>query len=110
MTSEEVLESLIEECHEDHVGLWRIVNAVRFDLGVKISEETQEMTLQLVRRLLQERNVQVGHPAPDGRHFLPWILPPDEALSRIEDEWTALDREPNIGEIAWFTSNNRAHF
>ncbi len=29
MTAEDVLESLVEECHEDHVGLWGIVNAVR---------------------------------------------------------------------------------
>jgi hypothetical protein len=31
-------------------------------------------------------------------------LPPDQAVSRIEKEWSALGREPNIGEVAWFTS------
>jgi hypothetical protein len=104
MTPEDVLESLAEECHVDHVGLWEIVNAVQFDLGSTNPSETRELTLRLVRRLLHERGMQVGHPAPDGRHFIAWDLPADQAVSRIEKEWSALGREPNIGELAWFTS------
>jgi hypothetical protein len=103
MTPEDVLESLVEECHEDHVGLWRIVNAVRFDLGSSNPSETRALTLRLVRRLLLERGMQVGHPAPDGRRFVSWELSPDQAVHRIEQEWAALGREPNIGDVAWFT-------
>jgi len=33
MTTADVLENLVEECHADHVGLWEIVDAVRSDLG-----------------------------------------------------------------------------
>jgi len=104
MTPDDVLESLAEECHNDHVGLWEIVDAVRFDLGSTNPAETRELTLRLVRRLLHERGMQVGHPAPDGRHFVSWGVSPDQALSRIEHEWSALGRNPNIGEVAWFTS------
>jgi hypothetical protein len=104
MTPDEVLESLVEECHTDHVGLWEIVNAVQYDLGSADPIETRMLTLRLVRSLLFERGMQVGHPAPDGRHFVSWDLPPDQAVSRIEKEWTALGREPNIGDVAWFTS------
>jgi len=103
VTSEEVLESLIEECREDHVGLWRIVNAVRCDLASTDPLETRTTTLRLVRSLLRERGMQVGYPAPDGRHFVPWELRADQALSRIEKEWSTLGREPDIGEVAWFT-------
>jgi hypothetical protein len=104
MTPDEVLESLAEECYEDHVGLWRIVNAVRFDLGSTNPSETRALTLRLVRTLLHERGMQVGQPAADGRHFIPWGLSPDQAVSRIDHEWSALGRDPNIGEVAWFTS------
>lgn len=103
MTAEDVLESLAEECREDHVGLWRIVNAVRYDLGATGHQDVRALTLQLVRSLLNEPGVQVGHPAPDGRHFITWGLPPDQALRRIEQEWAALGREPDVGEVAWFT-------
>src|SRR5579872_2730737 len=99
MTPADVLESLVEECHDDHVGLWRIVLAVRLDLGATNPTETRAMPPQLVRSLLQERGMQVGHPAPDGRRFVPWNLSPDQAVNRIENEWSALGREPNIGEV-----------
>jgi hypothetical protein len=104
MSPDDVLESLAEECHRDHVGLWEIVEAVRFDLGSTDASETRAMTLRLARRLLSEKGMQVGQPTPDGRHFTCWNLPTDQALSRIEKEWSALEREPNIGEVAWFTS------
>ena len=104
MTPDYVLESLAEECHVDHIGLWEIVDAVRFDLGSTNAFEIWALTLRLVRRLLSERGIQVGHPAADGRHFVSWDLSLDQALSRIEKERSALGREPNIGEVAWFTS------
>ena len=104
MTLEDVLESLAEECHSDHVGLWEIVDAVRVDLGSRDTCETRGLTLRLVRSLLSERGMQAGHPTPDGRHFVAWDLSPDQAVDQIEREWLALGREPGIGEVAWFTS------
>src|SRR5947208_14160520 len=104
MTADDVLESLVEECDEDHVGLWRIVNAARLDLGSKNPDETRAATLTLVRRLLERGRIQVGHPAPNGRDFVAWDLPPEQAMTRIEHEWSALGREPTIGEVAWFSS------
>jgi hypothetical protein len=108
MTPEDVLEQLVEECHRDHVGLWEIVNAVQFDLGAATPEETRAQSIQLVHRLLKERGMLVGHPAADGRHFISWGESPEKAISRIEREWSALGREPNIGEVAWFTSPDPA--
>lgn len=104
MTPDDVFESLAEECHRDHVGLWEIVDAVRADLGSTNASEIRALALRLVRSLVSERGMQVGYPAPDGRHFVSWDLPLDQAMSRIEKEWSALGREPNIGEVAWFTS------
>lgn len=60
MTAEEVLDSLVEECQEDHIGLWRIVNAVRFDLDSAEPRQTRALALRLVRSLLHERGIQVG--------------------------------------------------
>src|SRR5215213_8848177 len=104
MTPDDVLASLIDECRDDHVGLWEVVSAVRHDLGCDDPAEARGLTLRLVRQLLQERGMRVGHPAPDGRHFVPWGVPASEAMDRIEREWSALGRDPNIGEVAWFTT------
>lgn len=99
----EVLEGLVEECARDHVGLWEIINAVRLDVGGKEPEEIRVLALQLVRALLSKRGMQVGHPDPDGRRFVSWDLSPHDAVRRIDQEWSSLGREPNIGEVAWFT-------
>src|SRR5207245_3328951 len=103
---EDLLQSLLEECRDDHVGLWRIVKAVRLDLGCRTPIEIRTMTVGLIRRLLEEHGALVGHPTADGREFVPWNLPPDQAVSRIEKEWSALGRDPNIGDVAWFTSTD----
>src|ERR1051326_3016677 len=104
MTRQDVLDELVAECHVDHVGLWEVINAAYFDLGANGPEEKRDVTLALVRELLCKHGMQVGFPAPGGRDFEPWKLTPEQALRRIEDEWIALGREPNIGEVAWFTS------
>jgi len=104
MTTEDVLDSLEAECHQDHVGLWELIHAAHLDLGAEDPASTRELTLRLARGLICERGVQVGFPAEDGRHFEPWNLTPEQAIRRIEEEWIALGREPNIGEVAWFTS------
>src|SRR5438105_1289071 len=104
MTDESAFLDLVEECRQDHVGLWEVIDAVRFDLGSSNPDQTRALTLGLVRRLLRDPKILVGHPAPDGRHFVPWKLTPDEACSRIDREWSALGREPTIGDVVWFTT------
>lgn len=103
MTATDVLEGLVEECRVDHVGLWEVLNAARYDLGASTPPEIQATTLQLVRGLL-DRGMHVGYPAPDGKGFSPWNVSAEIAMRRIEQEWSALGREPNIGEVAWFTA------
>ena len=103
MISTSAIESLVEECRVDHVGLWEVINAARFDLGASSPAEIRATTIELVRSLL-EHGMHVGFPASGGKDFEPWALPTDAAIRRIEQEWSALGREPNIGEIAWFTA------
>jgi hypothetical protein len=104
MTPNDVLENLVAECHEDHVGLWVVLNAARYDLGASTSAEVRTTTLQLVRNLLEDQGMQVGYPTPDGKGFVSWNMSADAAIRRIEQEWSALGRDPNIGEVAWFTA------
>lgn len=103
MTQQDVMEGLLDECEVDHVGLWELVRAAQDDLGATNPDETRQLTLDLVHELLEHSEILVGRPAPDGRDFLPWNVTPDEAIMRIEHEWMALGRCPDIGEVAWFT-------
>jgi len=109
MEYQDVLESLIEECEDDHVGLWAILWPVEVEMGVKEpAAAARATTMRLVRALLVEHGMLAGFPTEDGRGFTPWNLSPDEVIRRIDEEWTALGREPDIGDIVWFTVPNRA--
>ncbi len=101
MTSPAAREELLRECAEDHVGLWCVVSLYR--------EESQgphamEGILRELEDLLTKGILQVGFPAKDGRLFDPWSSEPIESVARIRREWLALGRDPDIGEIAWFTT------
>ena len=104
MNEEELLASLIEECDDDHLGLWAILWSVRVEMGVEDPATARATTMRLVQALLVEHGMLAGFPTKDWRGFTPWSLSPEEAIRRIDEEWTALGREPNLWEIVWFTA------
>ena len=59
---------------------------------------------QLVADLLESGQVLAGFPAADGRGFQSWELSPMQTIERINSEWDKLGREPNIGDVVWFTA------
>jgi hypothetical protein len=101
MTSREVREQLLRECDEDHVGLWSIVRLYREESR---GTHGMEEILRELEDLLATGVLQVGFPTKDGRLFNSWSSQPIESVARIRREWLALGRDPDIGEIAWFTT------
>ncbi len=91
-------------CTEDHVGLWLIVNHVRERFPDSSAQEIRQITLGVLDELLEKGIIQAGFPTPDGRSFEPWTTPAADTISRIEDAWEALHRDPTIGEVVWFTT------
>jgi hypothetical protein len=106
---DEIVADVLSECEEDHVGLWRFVTAVQYDLGLREPAEIRKVTLELVSRLLDYPAIEAGFPTPDGRHFTPWRMSKASILQRIEQEWDALGRLPTIGDIVWFSLETAHH-
>ncbi len=114
MDLERLKREVLRECKEDHVGLWSIIWQLRYALNdgnYPLPEEdkanpaeVRRLTLEVVRDFLESGLVHAGFPTVDGRGFTPWRLPPAEVLARINAGWDALGREPNIGDIVWFTT------
>jgi hypothetical protein len=99
-----LLDDILDECADDHVGLWSVLWDVRHALSHASPDEQKSVTLDLLRFLLSHQLIQAGFPAPNGRDFQPWQLSPDEAIEKIAREWGQLGRDPSGGEIVWFTS------
>lgn len=101
---------LLEECAEDHLGLWSVIWPLREEFGIEGEDERRGITLRMLTDLLGAGLIHAG--IPDGRtRFNAWNLSATESLKRIEREWNELDREPDIGDIVWFdiTENGKAH-
>jgi hypothetical protein len=97
-------ELIVKLCREDHVGLWLVVNHVREAFPRAETTELRQVTLGVLEELLERGLIRAGFPAPDGCGFATWSTTPVETITRIEDAWESLHRDPDIGEIVWFTA------
>lgn len=95
----DVIDRILTECDDDYVGLWSIYRQVK-EAGFA---DPKSDTLSLIRFLLFTGAVDAGVPDANGG-FKAWRLTPEETLRRIAKEWSGLGREPDIGDIVWFTT------
>jgi hypothetical protein len=73
--------------------------------GAEGDTENRALSVRVIRDLIMEGLVDVGDVTTEG--FRPWNLSVDEALKRIEHEWTSLGRWPQIGEICWLSNTEK---
>lgn len=103
---QQFLDEIIEEAKVDEVGLWFIVGGVRDDLGIKGPALLRIATMQCVKQILASGEVVAGYYKPDGSGIEVWNLEHEEIVSRIEEAWNQLGRDPNIGEIVVFVGRD----
>lgn len=102
---EAALEQIAGWAETDWIGLWGIVAYVAEELGIEDSERHLEVTVALVRGLL-ERGLCAGDSpvANVGPQFLPWRnQDPDSIAHLIRQEWKRNDEFPSWGDGPWFT-------
>lgn len=100
-------DGFLAEAEEDNVGLWQLIKAIKEQLNVRDSAEIRRLTIDLVRRLMAS-GMRAGDPPYLPGGFKVWPNQNvDDVVKRIQDEWDALGREPNIADIAWFSLGTR---
>ncbi len=100
----DLLERILVECEDDYVGLWSILRQVK----EARYPHPEVVTLALLRYLLAAGIVEAGVPDNKGG-FKPWSSDVDGTISRICSERSQLGREPDIGDIVWFTTPAKFH-
>ena len=96
---------LREEAQTDTVGLWAVIWEVKQVMPLASPEEIRRTTLSVVRDALAGEHVVAGQFVDldaETFAFSRWSASVDESLARIDREWDALGREPNLGDIVWF--------
>lgn len=100
---------LLRELQEDDRELWSIIWLVRYTLNggdYPLPQddradplEVRRITMNLVRELLNSPNVRAGYYSPDWSGIQPWDLDTNAIVDRINREWDALGRGPEMGEV-----------
>lgn len=104
-TMEQIRRVLVEEAQTDALGLWSVLWQVKEDLPSLTPDEARQATLTVIREALAGNQILPGEFVDhdeDTSAFVAWPLSADEAVRRIEREWAALGREPNLGDVVWF--------
>lgn len=96
---------LLESC-EDYVGLWSIIWCLREIEKESDPTKIRLQAIKIIGELLEAGLVQCGTFSENG-NFEIWQLDASTIISRIEKEWDALGREPNMGEIVWFVATQK---
>ncbi len=103
---ERIAHETITETREDYVGLWSVLWQVRHAFPNYSPEQAREATMLVLRSILQGSEIIVG--SFQGQRFVPWFGSSRDWLDRIAREWDALGKDPNIGDIAWFSVKSRS--
>ncbi len=92
----------LEEALEDYVGLWQFPQEIRRHSAPVNPQTIKDLSIRLVRELVGEGLFVPGELTENGG-FDPWPLSAQESITRIEQLWEDLGREPNLGDDApWF--------
>jgi hypothetical protein len=99
-------QDITKECLVDYVGLWLVLALLRDQCPGLDAKTARELTIRIVRELLEEdSNVVVGMTTSAGG-FQIWEMPPERVVDQIASQWPEGGRDPDIGEIAWLASRS----
>jgi hypothetical protein len=88
---ESIIAGFQREAAVDFIGLWQLVRAVKDKLEQDENWRVQELSLDLLERML-DAGFRVGHLSATGRSHEPWPdQKPDHVIAKVRSEWNLLD-------------------
>lgn len=93
-----VAELISRELDEDYVGLWKVAWHLRRVRGDASDEQIRKLG-EVILRGLAPSGVSIGELSETSGIFSAWS--DDVGIERAVTQWAELQRDPNIGEIAW---------
>jgi hypothetical protein len=98
---ERVEAAILDAGSVDYLDFWFITRLAQSELGPRPPEEIREVVVQAIRQLLASGPLRAGDLEPPG-DFVAWREDPAESFDRIRGRVRELDREPQVGDVAWF--------
>jgi hypothetical protein len=86
----------------DWIGAWEVASVAQTVGGATSEAAVRDLSLRVIADLLNRGLMEAGDVTESG--FRPWTVPVAAAVSRIQREWTALGRNPDLGDICWLAN------
>ncbi len=99
----DVQEQVLIELLDDWVGLWEIARMLQGVSPPASWEQRRSDAVRLIESLLTKGYIRAGDLTAGGV-FVPWDMPAKAIAQKIDAQWRALGRDPDIGELCWFAS------
>lgn len=102
--SQELFSELLIHGNDDWVDASEVVSIIIEIEKVSYKEEEviRNKALELIRKAVTEGYMVIGSVPKGG--FRKWELSSEESLERVEKEWTALGKNPGLGQICWLSN------
>lgn len=118
MNLQDCVNDLLIRGLDDDIQASEVASVTMLVGGAATQDEVREMSLRLIREVVQQGLMDVGDTVGIGYDpnllalykrvdFRPWKLPFKEAMDRVEREWNALGRNPSLGEICWLVNTEK---
>ncbi len=94
------IDEILKSGLDDWVDAAEVVSIAIEDGGAGTDRERRELSLRLIREVLERGWMRIGDLTKDG--FRAWALSMPEAMERIQREWDSLEQGmPSLGDICW---------
>lgn len=90
---------------DDWIQAAEVASVARTVGGAATEGDVQQLSIEIIREVIRSGLMKAGDVTHNG--FQEWNLTPNETLDRIEHEWAALGRGPNLGEICWLLNTEK---
>jgi hypothetical protein len=97
-------EKILKLGEDDWVYLAQAAALVRKQQPDAAEETVIDATVSAVSELLANGLVAIGDLSEISGEFEPWALPGGRALERLKQEWVALPRRINLGDVCWLAN------
>lgn len=108
MTLQTCIEDLLIRGLDDWIQAAEVASVARTTGGAQSEEIRRDLSLRLIRKLLEDGLAEAGM-VDDQEGFVPWGISVDDAMQRIESDWSTRPTGPELGEVCWLSLTERGH-
>ncbi len=90
---------------DDWIQVAEVVSVVQSVAKQPTNADIRRMALEVIEELVRGDFMRAGDVTSEG--FTEWPITPTEVIQKITNEWNALSRFPELGEICWLSNTSK---